>query len=96
MITQQHILSTLRSAKPELKKKYPIKALALFGSFSRNENNESSDIDVMVEFSEPIGIRFIDLAEELEEILQRKVDLVSRKGIKPKYFKAIEPELIYV
>jgi uncharacterized protein len=94
--TQQSILSILRSAKPELEKKYPIKTIALFGSFSRKENNENSDIDVMVEFTEPVGIRFIDLADELENILQHKVDLVSRKGIKPKYFNAIEPELIYV
>ncbi len=96
MTTQQNILSALRSAKPELEKKYPIKAIALFGSYSRNENTTDSDIDVMVEFKEPIGIRFIDLADELEDILQHKVDLVSRKGIKPHYFQAIEPELIYV
>jgi predicted nucleotidyltransferase len=50
----------------------------------------------MVEFNEPVGIRFIDLAYDLEEILQHKVDLVSRKGIKSQYFKAIEPELVYV
>jgi len=94
--TQQNILSALRSAKPELEKRYPIKAIALFGSYSRNENTTDSDIDVMVEFKEPIGIRLIDLADELEDILQHKVDLVSRKGIKPHYFQAIEPELIYV
>ena len=50
----------------------------------------------MVEFSEPIGIRFIDLGDELEEILKQKVDLVSRKPIKPKYFEVIQPDLIYV
>jgi uncharacterized protein len=50
----------------------------------------------MVDFSQPIGIRFIDLAEELEQLLHQKVDLVSRNAIKPKYYKAIEQELIYV
>jgi predicted nucleotidyltransferase len=69
----------------------------LFGSYSRNTAiRGKSDIDIMVDFSHPIGIRFVDLADELEEILHHKVDLVSRKGIKPQYFKAIEPYLIYV
>ncbi len=96
MDNRQKILSTLRKAKPELEKKYCVKTLALFGSYSRNEAVPESDIDVMVEFTKPIGIRFIDLADELEEILLHKVDLVSRKAIKPKYFLHIEPQLIYV
>ena len=62
----------------------------------RNDFSPESDIDIMVDFSRPIGIEFIDLADELEAKLKRKVDLVSRKGIKPQYFNAIEPELIYV
>lgn len=57
---------------------------------------DKSDIDLMVDFFEPVGIRFIELADELEEMLNQKVDLVSRNGIKPKYFRVIEPELIYV
>jgi hypothetical protein len=79
-----------------LKKKYPIKYLAIFGSFSRYENNETSDIDVLVEFSEPVGIEFINLAEELEAILATKVDLVSRNAIKPQYFEQIKNDLQYV
>jgi predicted nucleotidyltransferase len=54
------------------------------------------DIDILVEFRKPIGIEFIDLADELEEILKLKVDLVSKKGIKDKYLKSIETELEYV
>ena len=97
MIDHKHILSILQEAKPALQKSYGFTSLALFGSYSRNSAIEGkSDIDVMVEFSEPIGIRFIDLADELEQILQQKVDLVSRKAIKPKYFEVIEPDLIYV
>lgn len=53
-------------------------------------------MDILVEFNRPIGIEFIDLAEELEQILQIKGDLVSKKGIKIKYFKSIETELAYV
>jgi uncharacterized protein len=97
MSFQQTILQTLKSALPKLEKKYGIKTLALFGSHSHNTAIAGeSDIDLMVDFSQPIGIRFVDLAEELEQILHQKVDLVSRNAIKPKYYKAIEHELIYV
>ena len=97
MYTQNEILSLLRSAKPHLEKKYGVKTLALFGSYSRNTAvNGKSDIDVMVDFSEPIGLAFVALADELETLLQLKVDLVSRGGIKPKYFSVIERDLIYV
>ena len=96
MPDKQNILAILKQAKPLLEKKYGVKNMALFGSYSRNEASPESDIDVMVEFSKPIGLAFVDLADELEVLLQLKVDLVSRGGIKPKYFSVIEPDLIYV
>jgi predicted nucleotidyltransferase len=97
MIDKMSIISVLKEAKPSLQKSYGFTSLVLFGSYSRNTAvSGESDIDVMVEFSEPIGIRFMDLADELGEILKHKVDLVSRKAIKPKYCKVIEPDLIYV
>ena|SRR5260221_5635737 len=97
MPDKQTILSILKRAKPLLSEKYGVKDLALFGSYSRNEAlSGKSDVDVMVDFSQPIGLAFVDLADELEQLLQMKVDLVSRGGIKPKYFVVIEPDLIYV
>jgi predicted nucleotidyltransferase len=97
MINRQTILTKLKQAKPSLEKKYGVKDIALFGSYSRNTAiSGSSDVDVMVAFAQPIGLAFVDLADELEQLLQTKVDLVSRNGIKPKYFTAIEPDLIYV
>ncbi len=71
MIDSKHIINILQQAKPSLQKNYGVQSLALFGSYSRNTAvTGKSDIDVMVEFSEPIGIRFIDLADELEKILK--------------------------
>jgi len=70
--------------------------LAIFGSYSREESTDDSDLDILVEFNGKIGIRFIDLADEIEEIVGLKVDLVSRNGIKVGYLKAINPDLIYV
>lgn len=97
MADKQTILATLKRVKPSLQKKYGVKDLALFGSYSRNTAIPGkSDVDVMVDFSQPIGLAFVDLADELELLLQLKVDLVSRGGIKPKYFTVIEPDLIYV
>jgi len=97
MSDKQMILAMLKQAKPSLAKKYGVKDLALFGSYSRNTAIPGkSDVDVMVDFSQPIGLAFVDLADELEELLRMKVDLVSRGGIKPKYFAVIQPDLIYV
>lgn len=76
--------------------KYNVSELGLFGSVVRKDFNADSDIDIMVDFSEPIGIEFIDLADELEAMLNRKVDLVSKKGIKPQYFNSIQSEIVYV
>ena len=96
MRTLQEIKNTLSSHKSKLFHDYPIKSMAIFGSYSRREQNDSSDLDILVEFSDKIGVRFIDLAEELENIIGFKVDLVSKKGIKEKYLKLIDSELIYV
>jgi len=90
------VKNILTDRKPGLVGKYCIASIGLFGSIVRDDFNENSDIDIIVDFYKPIGIEFITLAEELEAKLNRKVDLVSRTGIKPKYFKVIEPEIIYI
>ena len=96
MKTINEIKSILKFHKNNLQEKYKIKQLGLFGSFCRGEENEDSDIDILVEFSESVGLEFIDLAFELERILGSKVDLVSKSGIKPKYFKYVKKDLVYV
>ena len=96
MDSTQEIKNKLSKLKVRLKKRYPISSMALFGSYARNEQTELSDVDIIVEFNGRIGSRFIDLANELEKSLGLKVDLVSKKGIKDRYLKAILSELIYV
>lgn len=86
----------LLSNKPDLMKKYSLKSLALFGSFVRDEATENSDLDILVEFDNPIGLEFVLLADELEEILGVKVDLVTPKALKPKMFEYIKQDLQYV
>jgi uncharacterized protein len=96
VIRKGNILKVLEQNKSLLFSSYPIKSLGLFGSAVRGDFNEGSDIDILVDFDRPVGIEFIDLADTLERILHQKIDLVSRNGIKPKYFKEIEKDLIYV
>ncbi len=86
----------LSQQKEQLLKAYPIKTLGLFGSVVRNDFTPQSDIDVIVEFTRPVGMEFIELADDLEKILQRKVDLVSRKGLREKTFDFIKEEIQYV
>ena len=86
----------LTQLKPELMEKFHISSLGLFGSVVRNDYNSSSDIDIIVEFSQPIGIEFIDLADLIESKLNKSIDLVSRNGVKDKYYKAFESQIIYV
>ena len=96
MITIQFVKEKISQYKVDLVHKYHLNYIAVFGSVSRGDNNENSDVDILVDFSEPIGIEFIDLADELETILHNKVDLVSRNAIKPKYFDQIKSDLLYV
>jgi len=96
MKTLKEVKDLLKSHKKRLFNEYPIKSLAIFGSYSRKDYNDSSDLDIIVEFSGTIGIRFVDLAEDLENIVGNKVDLVSKKGVKAKYLTFINSDLIYV
>ncbi len=70
--------------------------MALFGSYSRGEQTEDSDVDVMVELNMPDVRAFINLHYELERIAKKKIDLVSRGGVKDRYFKIIEKDILYV
>src|SRR5687767_7871293 len=91
------IKEKLRVIKPELSRRFHVSSLGLFGSILRSDfSTERSDVDILVDFSRPIGIEFVDLAEFLENYIERKVDLVSRSGIKDKYFSQIESQILYV
>ncbi len=90
------IQEKLRQVKQQLAEKYHVNSIGLFGSIVRADFKPESDIDIMVDFSQPIGIEFIDLADDLEKLLDRKVDLVSKAGIRPQYYKAIESDIRYV
>lgn len=80
-----------------LKKTYHVKNIGVFGSAARGEATPTSDIDILVEFSEPIGFfQFIRLEEYLSSVLGKEVDLVSKKALKPAIKDEILREAIYV
>lgn len=91
-----NIRTILQQLKPELAQRFHVRSLGIFGSVTRHDFTPESDIDIIVELSRPVGMEFIDLADFIERKLQKKVDLVSRAGIRERYFKAIEPEIVYV
>jgi predicted nucleotidyltransferase len=90
------ILSKLKAVKGELASRYRVRSLALFGSYARNEQTPSSDVDILVEVDPAIGLAFVDLADFLEKVLDAHVDLVSSRAIKPGYRKKIEADILYV
>ena len=80
-----------------LKDKYHIKDIGIFGSTARGEEKNDSDIDLLVEFSEPIGFfDFIRLENYLSSMLGAKVDLISRRALKAAIRKEVLREIIYV
>lgn len=93
---QEKILGQLRARLPALKRQFPLHRLALFGSVVRGEASGMSDIDILADVEPSIGLDFVTLADKLEELTGHRVDLVSRRAIKPLLWKHIEPDLIDV
>jgi predicted nucleotidyltransferase len=90
------IKSTLKNRKPVLKRKYKVSRIGIFGSFARGEQKRASDVDVLVELSEPIGLDIIALKDYLEKALGREVDLVTVKALKARMRDGILAEVVYV
>jgi predicted nucleotidyltransferase len=84
MMERDAILDALRDALPELRRLWPIRTLALFGSVARGDAGVASDVDLLVEFDRPVTLSsFLALEVRLSELTGRRVDLVSRPSLKP-------------
>ena len=91
------IRKILDENKIYLRRKYGVKEIGVFGSYARGEQGKDSDIDILVEFSKPIGFfKFLELEEYLEKLLGVKVDLVSKKALKPRIGECIMREVVFV
>ena len=91
------IIKKLREVRPVIESKYNVKNLEVFGSYVHGEQKKGSDLDILVEFQEPVGIfQFMELEEFLEKRIGVKIDLVSKKALKPRIGKHILEEVISV
>jgi len=93
----EEIEKIVKEKKVVLTKQFKVKEIGIFGSIVRGEDEETSDVDILVEFKEPIGLfKFLELEEYLSELIGRKVDLVSKKALKPRIGKHILSEVAFL
>jgi len=93
---KQSIINVLITEKPILQNKFSVMKIGLFGSFSIDDATNESDIDILVEFDKPIGWEFFDLQDYLQNLFNRKIDLVSTKALKPQLRDKIINQTIFI
>ena len=100
MLTHEEIAKIIREEYSYLSTEYGVKRIGLFGSYAKNTPTETSDIDLVVEFDRPIGLKFIELTEYLETLLGRRVDVLTKAGIQgirlAHIAQNIEDTIVYV
>ena len=89
-LSKQDVLQILEKESSYLREQYGVARIALYGSFAQETATETSDVDLIVELSRPLGFEFVALAEHIESILGRKVDLSTFKTLE------VAPHLIVV
>lgn len=97
MKTLAEVKQWLAQHRSELQERYQVKELGIFGSYIREEQTETSDVDVLVEFFEPPSLlKFVNLENYLSDNLGVKVDLVHKSGLKPRIGERILAEVVYL
>ncbi len=96
MLSQRDIEYKLTELKPILKEKFFVDRIGYFGSYADGTATETSDLDILVEFTKPLGWDFFDLEALLEKNLQLKIDLVSAKALKSQLKEIILDQVKYV
>lgn len=92
-----NVLEILKKHEADIRRKYRVKKIGVFGSFARGEGKEGSDIDVLIEFEDGHKTfdNYMDLKYFLEDLFSRKVDLVTMKALKPQLKDIILQEVVY-
>jgi predicted nucleotidyltransferase len=97
MKTLRDIKTALKRHEPEIRSRYGVKKIGLFGSYVHNQQRKKSDLDILVEFNKtPSLFEFVDLEEYLSRFLGVKVDLVLKKALKPFIGRQILREVVYL
>lgn len=98
--TKEDVMTILREHLPNLSRQYGVEKIGIFGSFSRNRQRAESDVDVVVRFEQPIGLKFVDFADHLESLLGRQADILTLDGMRAirneEISRAIEGSIVYV
>jgi predicted nucleotidyltransferase len=93
----EKVVQALIENLPEIRKRYSITLLGVFGSYVHGEQNKSSDLDILVEFENPLSLLELSaLQRDLSSIVGVKVDLVLKRTLKPNIGKRILSEVIYL
>ncbi|SFV60435.1 nucleotidyltransferase [hydrothermal vent metagenome] len=93
----QDLKNSIASLKPYIQKKYNVGKIYIFGSYAREEQNEQSDIDILIDFDKtPDLLTFIELEEFLSNRLHKSVDLVPKRKLKPQLRDTILKEAIAI
>lgn len=99
-MSKEKVAELLREKYPYLVSEYGVKRIGLFGSYAKGTPSETSDVDVVVEFARPIGLRFVEFAEYLESLLGKRVDVLTLAGVQgiriARIAEEIEKSLVYV
>ena len=90
------IFAKISQIKPVLQRDYSLETIGVFGSVSDNSFDKNSDIDILVEFSKPIGWKVLSMELFLEKELQRKIDLVTKDALKPQLKNDILNSVVYL
>jgi hypothetical protein len=93
MLTKEHVARLLQERNAYLASEFGVRRIGLFGSLARDLAREGSDIDLVVEFERPIGLRFMELGDYLESLLGHEVDLLTPAGIQAIRSQAIRQEI---
>lgn len=96
MKTLEEVKRILSAHKEEIKKKYGVIIIGLFGSYVRNEQNKTSDIDILIEIEKPIGLKYFELWDYIEKLLGCEVDLVRAKLLREEIKDEILREVVSI
>nr|WP_108721364.1 nucleotidyltransferase family protein [Anaerobacillus isosaccharinicus] len=95
ILNRRYIEEQLKASKKDLQALFGVIKIGIFGSYARGEQQETSDIDILIELGKPIGLEFLDIKYYLEEKLGIPVDLVTKNSLKPQLREMILEEVIY-
>ena len=97
MKTFEEIKELLQKHKEEFREQYGLKGIGIFGSYIKGEQKEKSDLDILIELDKPIGfVRFMRFESALSQLVGVRVEMVTRKALKPHIGKRILQEVKYV